>query len=363
LQAARAVEDSGGNDVALPVIHVNAVLHSHEDEPSVVTINTRNSFVEQQTEDRADTVQIPHIAVADTKAKSLTKEPPLPVHMTTEPVDFSQVRGQALAADVKLCPNCHSAVEGTGRYCQACGHKLQTQPTKFLRVQNPKAAVANEHPQPGSAQLVMLRGSCDPGRNWTIPQHGLVLGRTQGHVQFEDDSYLSVTHALFSWSNSKQLCVRASGEGNGVFIKLRQAERIMEGDRISVGRQVLAVLGKHRPPVTDFCACSDDGTKLQASPMAVDAMAVARLFDGGSFEIRTHYKRSITLGRECADLNFYDDDSVSEPHARILKSGGYIVVEDLGSLNGTFVSIRGQRVLRHGDQLLLGRQTIRVEIY
>jgi hypothetical protein len=57
---------------------------------------------------------------------------------------------------------------------------------------------------------------------------------------------------------------------------------------------------------------------------------------------------------------------VSRRHARILKRGGTVMVEDLGSINGTFVN--GRRLapyqaeaLHDGDQLQLGKLLIEIE--
>jgi pSer/pThr/pTyr-binding forkhead associated (FHA) protein len=58
---------------------------------------------------------------------------------------------------------------------------------------------------------------------------------------------------------------------------------------------------------------------------------------------------------------------VSRRHARILKQGGMVVVEDMGSINGTFIN--GKRldpylpeVLNDGDILQLGKLKIEVKI-
>jgi len=58
---------------------------------------------------------------------------------------------------------------------------------------------------------------------------------------------------------------------------------------------------------------------------------------------------------------------ISRRHARILQQGNTVVVEDLGSINGTFIN--GERlapylpeVLQDGDTLLLGQLKINVSI-
>ena len=71
---------------------------------------------------------------------------------------------------------------------------------------------------------------------------------------------------------------------------------------------------------------------------------------------------SVTLGREGNDINFPDDPFISGRHAELRIAGSMLSVTDLGSRNGTFVRVNGERVLRHGDYVFLGQQLLRVEI-
>jgi diguanylate cyclase (GGDEF)-like protein len=71
-------------------------------------------------------------------------------------------------------------------------------------------------------------------------------------------------------------------------------------------------------------------------------------------------KDQIVLGRgDKADLKLLDD-GISRDHARIVKEGGRLVIEDTGSTNGTYCN--GERVTRQalseGDKILLGSTTI-----
>ena len=61
------------------------------------------------------------------------------------------------------------------------------------------------------------------------------------------------------------------------------------------------------------------------------------------------------------------EKGVSRRHARILKREGTILVEDLGSINGTFLNGKPlspylPAILHHGDQLQLGKLLIEVEM-
>lgn len=71
-------------------------------------------------------------------------------------------------------------------------------------------------------------------------------------------------------------------------------------------------------------------------------------------------KDQLLIGRgDKADLRLLDD-GISRDHARVVKQGGQVVLEDLGSTNGTYCN--GTRVTRHalseGDKILLGSTTI-----
>jgi len=71
-------------------------------------------------------------------------------------------------------------------------------------------------------------------------------------------------------------------------------------------------------------------------------------------------KEQVVIGRgDKVDLRLVDD-GISREHVRISKDKGRIVLEDLGSTNGTYCN--GQRVERHplseGDKILIGSTTI-----
>jgi pSer/pThr/pTyr-binding forkhead associated (FHA) protein len=71
-------------------------------------------------------------------------------------------------------------------------------------------------------------------------------------------------------------------------------------------------------------------------------------------------KQPITIGRGPDNDLAIDNLAVSSHHARIYREGDNLVVEDLNSLNGTFVN--NQRVqkanLKNGDTVLVGKHTI-----
>ena len=65
-----------------------------------------------------------------------------------------------------------------------------------------------------------------------------------------------------------------------------------------------------------------------------------------------------TIGRSPDNDIFLDDVTVSRKHAVVLQSGGELQIEDLGSLNGTFVNRRridAATRLESGDEVQIGK--------
>jgi pSer/pThr/pTyr-binding forkhead associated (FHA) protein len=107
----------------------------------------------------------------------------------------------------------------------------------------------------------------------------------------------------------------------------------------------------------------DEGTYYSTSIQRPAMLEIRQQLRGG--EIGWVYRPendAVTIGREGNDINFPDDPFISGRHAELRVTGGALSVTDLGSRNGTFVRIDGQRVLAHGDYVFLGQQLLRVEI-
>lgn len=69
---------------------------------------------------------------------------------------------------------------------------------------------------------------------------------------------------------------------------------------------------------------------------------------------------ALSIGRNPASDIHIDNLAVSGSHARLIRDGEKFVVEDLGSLNGTFVG--GKRITRaalaDGDEIIIGKHTL-----
>lgn len=65
-----------------------------------------------------------------------------------------------------------------------------------------------------------------------------------------------------------------------------------------------------------------------------------------------------TVGRHPESDIFLDDITVSRHHAKFIRTGEQMFLEDLGSLNGTYVNrtlVDGRALLRQGDEIQIGK--------
>ena len=69
---------------------------------------------------------------------------------------------------------------------------------------------------------------------------------------------------------------------------------------------------------------------------------------------------SVTLGRSKGDLVFPQDLFMSRLHARVYHRGENFFIEDAGSRNGTFISIRSGVPIESGETILVGSQVFRI---
>lgn len=79
-------------------------------------------------------------------------------------------------------------------------------------------------------------------------------------------------------------------------------------------------------------------------------------YQGHTLELRSG---AVVVGRSSSCHIVLDDGLVSRRHAQFLVSAKQAVIEDFGSVNGVYVNgerIAGQRVLRDGDRVQIGKQ-------
>ena len=97
-----------------------------------------------------------------------------------------------------------------------------------------------------------------------------------------------------------------------------------------------------------------------SNPQQFSLRFISGKYQGGEFPIVPD--KELVIGRSNDIDIVLIEDMVSRRHARVILQGDSLVIEDLGSTNGTFVNgekIRRSR-LKEGDKVLIGTSIIRV---
>ena len=104
------------------------------------------------------------------------------------------------------------------------------------------------------------------------------------------------------------------------------------------------------------------GVRPVPPPIPATRFVLRSLTDSpGSDKVVRVPESGLTLGRERADVKLDTDPYVSPRHARLDIEKGSLVVEDLGSLNGTWIRVDGEARLDSGDLFLVGHQVMKFE--
>jgi hypothetical protein len=266
----------------------------------------------------------------------------------------------AAASGPRACPQCSSAVPPGFRFCGACGFRMDevSQPaimpvgpgTGPVMAPPPVAA----RPQP-RAMLTLIRPDGSEGGTHELRQGENKIGRNFGPV-FETDGYLSPVHAEIMVTGATAT-VRDLESLNGVFVKMTEPEELHPTQILRLGQELL------RFDVIQAPEAVADGTEVMGSPnpgyWGKLTVIIGRDVDGACFPL---LGEEITLGRERGEINFPDDGYVSGLHARVAARDGRVFLEDLGSSNGTFVKVQGERGLVNESFVLMGQQLFRINL-
>ncbi len=211
-------------------------------------------------------------------------------------------------------------------------------------------------PMPGRSRLSMtlIRPDGQEGGVADLVLGPNRIGRNYGAL-FENDGYLSPVHAEITLTANGTGRVRDLDSLNGVFVKMTQEEELVSGQIVRIGQELLRFEFIGTPE------SSPDGTELMGSPnpgyWGKLIVIIGRDVTGAVFPL---LGEAVTLGRERGEINFPDDGYVSGLHARITLREGRAFLSDLGSSNGTFIKVNGERAIGHDSFVLLGQQLFRI---
>jgi pSer/pThr/pTyr-binding forkhead associated (FHA) protein len=206
------------------------------------------------------------------------------------------------------------------------------------------------------SRLVLIRGDGQDGTVFSLERREVSFGRQRCDIVFPDDPAISPTHCTFKVTSSG-VTVADNGSTNGLFLRLRSPIPLADDQVFLCGEQVFR-FERFRPiPVT----VGVDGAVFGGTPISPWRFRVVQILSGGHTGLAfCARKRSMTIGREDCDINFYQDPYISHYHARIEERSSQYFLTDLDSRNGTFIRVE-ESPLEHGDYLFVGRQLLRFE--
>ncbi len=258
--------------------------------------------------------------------------------------------GAAAGAGPRRCPTCSNDVPAGNRFCGSCGHRFEEASAPVAMPVAPPAPQAAPAPR---KLITLIRPDGSEGGTVDLHAGDNTIGRLHGPM-FENDGYLSPTHAELVLAPHGAL-VRDLDSLNGVFVRMVEEEEIHPGQIFRIGQELLRF---------DLVTPPDpmpDGTEVMGSPnpgyWGKITVIVGKDVDGSAFAL---LGESVTVGRERGEINFPDDGYVSGLHARVSIRDGRVFLCDLGSSNGTFVKIAGERSLPNESFVLLGQQLFRL---
>jgi len=205
--------------------------------------------------------------------------------------------------------------------------------------------------------LHVLRSLSGGPERYDPPGVEAVIG-SQGAVALPGERFCHPNEARLS-VHDERLWLEDLDGGNGVFLRIRTPVELELGDEFVVGDQLLRI---EKNPVPD------DGpdpapTYFYSSPKWPSSFRVLQIFEGGANGCCVVARgNTLQVGSAIGDLVFPDDPLVNEQHCLIEEQAGTVVLTDLGSRTGVFVRVRGEQEIVHGDELLIGRTRLVVDL-
>lgn len=250
-----------------------------------------------------------------------------------------------------VCRACSTPIPLQHKFCGRCGAPVP------LEHQTAKTMFFGQLQSPGRAKIVVVRGDGVEGMSYQLVADSHTVGRA-GHIAFADDPFVAPNHAeLFYRGNT--LVVRDLGSKNGVYARQREQVELRAGDHLIAGDEVFRfeLLGA---PAN---GPDPDGTFFSSTPSKSSSFRLVQVLEGGGDGTAVSSRDSgITVGREGCDFNLPADPFLSTQHFRVAEVNGRYLLSDLGSRNGTYLRIRDEMELKHGDYLFVGRTLVRIEI-
>jgi pSer/pThr/pTyr-binding forkhead associated (FHA) protein len=188
----------------------------------------------------------------------------------------------------------------------------------------------------------------------------VILGST-GAISLPGERFCHPREAVLSWENERLWLDDLEG-GNGVFLRIRSRVLIGIGTEFVIGDQLLRL--ERNPEPND--GPGEGPTYFFASLQRPSAFRVVQIFEGGVTGATAMARETLLQIGSAADsvneLVLRHDPLVAPHHSVIEEQAEVIVLTDLGTQTGVFVRVAGRQAIAHGDELLVGRTRLLVDL-
>lgn len=213
---------------------------------------------------------------------------------------------------------------------------------------------------------VRLELGRNEGKEWIVDAAQTFLGRSESaHIPLYGDPNISPMHAcIYRRSGGYVLVDGGSPVGIGVNGIRVPESTLSHGDVINIGSYSLRFLTKNAQPISRPVATQPIVQTQPIPSTAVPHQPTLLILDGPLAGNRIALTSStVEAGRESTQISLSHDPNASRRHAAFLVTQSGVVVQDLGSTNGTTVNgIRVQEMsLRAGDTIGIGSTHFRLE--
>lgn len=221
----------------------------------------------------------------------------------------------------------------------------------------PSGAMPAARPAPELYTLHVLRSlGGGPGR-YAVGRRDTVIGGA-GEISLPGETFCHPREATLKYREGRLFIERLEGQ-NGVFLRIQKPVVMSYGDEFIVGDQLLRV---EENPLSDD-APDPDPTYFYSSPRWPSAFRVVQILAGGARGACLVARGStLQVGSVIGDLILSGDPLVDAQHCLVEEQASSILLTDLESRNGVFVRTRGRQELLNGDEIVIGRTHLVVDI-
>ncbi len=244
--------------------------------------------------------------------------------------------------------------------------KLATQKKSRVQADGEAAATPSHDAAPSAAApeddrvcfRLHVQRSLGGGPAVYEPRGAHAIIGSAGAIELPGERFCQPREAEIRFRDGR-LWLRGVDSYNGVFLRIKAPVELGPGDELAVGDQLLRI--ERNPLVADG---PDPGpTYFYSSPKWLSAFRVVQVFEGGALGACVLARgTTLQIGSSVGDFVFPSDPLVSGVHCLVEEQAGTILLTDLGSRTGVFVRIKGEQELVGGDELLIGRTRLLVEL-